>query len=98
MAAYQGRLDPRRLVLIDETWAKTNMTRTHGCAQVGKRLLAKVPHGRWTTMTFIAALCCDRIDAPLVIDGPINGEWFLTWVEQALVPTLTRPSKGSSDS
>ena len=65
------------------------MTRTHGRAPVGKRLLAKVPHGRWTTMTFIAALRWDRIDAPLVIDGPINGDWFLAWVEQALIPTLS---------
>ena len=45
--AYQGRLDPARLVFIDETWAKTNMTRTHGRAPRGERLVAKVPHGRW---------------------------------------------------
>ncbi len=85
---HQHRLDPRRLVFIDETWAKTNMTRTHGRARRGERLLAKVPHGHWTTMTFLAALRHDGIHAPLVIDGPINGAWFLAWVEQALVPTL----------
>jgi transposase len=85
---HQGKLDPRRLVFIDETWAKTNMTRTHGRAPRGQRLVAKVPHGRWTTMTFIAALRCDRIDAPFVLDGPINGEWFRAWVEQLLIPTL----------
>ena len=86
---YQNRLDPRRLVFIDETWAKTNMTRIHGRALRGERLVAKVPHGRWTTLTFIAALRWDRIDAPLVLDGPINGEWFLAWAEQALIPTLS---------
>ena len=85
---HQTRLDPARLVFIDETWAKTNMTRTHGRARRGERLLAKVPHGHWKTMTFIAALRLDGITAPLVLDQPINGEWFRAYVEQALVPTL----------
>jgi transposase len=85
---YQGSLDPARLVFIDETWAKTNMTRTHGRARRGERLVAKVPYGRWHTLTFLAALRSDRIDAPCVIDGPINGESFLAYVEQMLVPTL----------
>jgi len=86
---HQARLDPRRLVFIDETWAKTNMTRTHGRALRGRRLVDKVPHGHWKTLTFLAALRCDRIDAPFVLDGPINGEWFLAYVEQVLVPTLS---------
>jgi len=64
------------------------MTRTHGRARRGERLIAKVPHGRWRTLTFLAALRHDRIDAPCVIDGPINGESFLAYVEQVLVPTL----------
>src|SRR6266481_3287946 len=85
---YQGRLDPARLIFIDETWAKTNMTRSHGRAPRGKRLVAKIPHGRWRTVTFLAALRYDRIAAPCVIDGPINGESFLAYVEQVLVPTL----------
>ena len=85
---HQARIDPRRLVFIDETWAKTNMTRTHGRCARGQRLLASVPHGHWKTMTFVAALRCDRIDAPLVLDQPMNGEWFLAYVEQSLVPTL----------
>ena len=84
---YQGRLDPARLVFIDETWAKTNMTRTHGRAPRGQRLIAKVPHGRWRTLTFLAALRFDRLDAPCVIDGPINGELFRAYIEQVLVPT-----------
>src|ERR1051325_2284861 len=86
--AYQNRLDPARLVFIDETWAKTNMTRLRGWAPRGRKLLAKVPQGRWRTLTFLAALRCDRIDAPCVIDGPINGQSFLAYVEQILVPTL----------
>jgi transposase len=85
---YQGRLDPARLVFIDETWAKTNMTRTHGRCARGERLVAATPHGRWRTLTFLAALRCNRIDAPCVIDGPINGESFLAYVEQVLLPTL----------
>src|SRR5215217_8646285 len=54
------------------------------------RLVAKVPHGRWRTLTFLAALRCDRITAPCVIDGPINGTSFRAYVEQLLVPTLSR--------
>jgi transposase len=77
------------LVFIDETWAKTNMTRRYGRCAIGRRLVAKVPHGHWRTLTFLAALRCDRIDAPCVVDGPINGQSFLAYVEQFLVPTLT---------
>ena len=86
---HQGKLDPARLVFIDETWAKTNMTRTHGRCARGKRLVAKVPHGHWRTLTFLAALRCERIEAPCVIDGPINGRSFLAYVEQFLAPTLS---------
>jgi transposase len=85
---YQGRLDPARLIFIDETWAKTNMTRLRGWAPRGRKLLAKVPQGHWRTLTFLAALRNDRIDAPCVIDGPINGDSFRAYVEQLLVPTL----------
>src|SRR5262252_6391750 len=85
---YQNRLDPARLVFIDETWAKTNMTRLCGWAPRGRKLLAKAPQGRWRTLTFLAALRHDRIDAPCVIDGPINGESFLSYVEQILVKVL----------
>ena len=86
--SHQGKLDPARLVFIDETWAKTNMTRTHGRCARGERLVAKVPHGRWRTMTFLAALRADRIAAPCVLDGPINGTSFSAYVEQLLAPTL----------
>src|ERR1700742_5190798 len=69
---YQGRLDPASLVFIDEIWAKTNMTRTHGRAPRGERLVAKAPHGRWRTLTCLAALRNARTEAPCVIDCPIN--------------------------
>jgi transposase len=85
---YQARIDPRRLVFIDETWAKTNMTRSHGWNRRGVPLTAKVPHGHWTTMTFLAALRHDRIAAPCVFDGPINGCSFLAYIRQCLAPTL----------
>ena len=75
-------------MFIDETWAKTNMTRTHGRCAVGQRLVDKVPHGHWKTLTFIAALRCDRITAPCVFDGPINGLSFLAYVTQFLAPSL----------
>ena len=75
-------------MFIDETWAKTNMTRRHGRCSRGARLVAKVPQGHWRTLTFLAALRCDRITAPCVIDGPINGTSFRAYIEQFLVPTL----------
>ncbi len=78
-----------RLVFLDETWTTTNMARRYGRAAQGERLIAAVPHGHWKTTTFLAALRHDRITAPCVFDGAINGERFLAWVQQALVPTLT---------
>ncbi len=75
-------------MFIDETWTKTNMTRLRGWAPKGRRLVDKVPHGHWKTATFLAALRNDRIDAPCLFDGPINGERFTAYVEQFLVPTL----------
>jgi transposase len=75
-------------VFIDETWMKTNMAPLRGWSPKGERLQASVPHGHWKTMTFLAALRCDAITAPCVFDGPINGESFLRYVEQILVPSL----------
>lgn len=85
---YRNRIDPSRLVFIDETWTKTNMAPLYGWAPCGQRLRAKAPHRRWKTMTFLAALRQDRVDAPWLIDGPINGERFLLYVEKVLVPGL----------
>jgi transposase len=87
---YQGKIDPNRLVFIDETGARTNMTRTRGRCPKNKRLVAKVPHGRWKTLTFIAALRADHVTAPCVIDGAANACNFLAYVKQVLVPTLRR--------
>jgi transposase len=64
------------------------MAPLRGWAPVGQRLHAKVPYGHWRTMTFIAALRHNRIDAPFVFDQPINGESMVAWVEQVLCPTL----------
>ena len=85
---YQDRIEPERLVFIDETWTKTNMAPLRGWAPRGRRLVAKVPHRRWKTTTFVAALRLDRIDAPWLLEGPIDGESFRTYVERGLVPTL----------
>ena len=89
------QIDPARLVFIDETWTKTNMAPLRGWAPRGVRLKAKVPHGHWKTITFLAALRHDRIEAPWVLDGPINGESFPLYVEKVLLPTL-RPATSSS--
>ena len=81
-------MNPAKLVFIDETWTKTNMTRLYGRALRGKRLVSAMPHGHWKTSTFIGALRCDGLVAPSVFDGAINGELFLAYVQQVLVPAL----------
>ena len=82
-------LDPARLVFIDETWTATNMTRSHGRCAKGQRLRMGFPHGHRKTTTFIAGLRLGGMVAPMVLDGPINGGWFETYVEQILIPTLS---------
>src|ERR1700742_3635313 len=86
--SWQAGLDPRRLVFIDETWIKTNMAPRRGWGPKGQRLRSFAPHGQWRTLTFLAALRCDRLTAPCVFDGPINGRCFRAYVEQQLVPVL----------
>ena len=68
----------------------TTITRLYGRAPQGERLVQKVPHGNWKTITFIAALRHDRITAPFVLEGPMTGEMFKAYIEQFLAPTLTR--------
>ena len=87
---YQRRIACQRLVFIDETWTKTNMAPLRGWGLRGQRLKASVPQRRWKTMTFLAALRHDRIDAPWLIDGPINGERFQIYVDKVLAPALRR--------
>lgn len=84
----QTKLDPERLVFIDETGTSTNMARLRGRARRGERLVGKIPHGHWKTTTFVAGLRSDALTAPCVIDGPMNGNTFLAYVEQILAPSL----------
>jgi transposase len=86
----QRTLDPARLVFIDESSAATNMARRYGRGRRGERVLAAVPHGRRNTTTFVAGLRRDGLIAPLVLDGAMNGESFLAYVHQFLVPCLRR--------
>lgn len=79
------------MVFIDETWAKTNMFRTRGRALFGQRLIESVPHGHWSTTTILMGLRTEGVVAPMLIDGPINGEVFLDWVENYLCAEL-RPN------
>jgi putative transposase len=85
---YQNKIEPERLVFVDETWTKTNMAPLRGWGPRGRRIKAKVPYGHWNTTTFLAALRLDRIEAPWLLEGPINGETFQVYVERVLVPTL----------
>lgn len=84
----QPWLDPAKLVFIDETGAATDMARRYGRCRRGARLISKVPHGHWKTTTFVAGLRRDGVTAPFVVDCPMNGAIFLTYVERCLVPTL----------
>ena len=86
--AEQPFLDPDRLVFIDETGASTNMVRRYGRCPIGERLIDKTPWGHWKTTTFVGALRASGLTAPLVLDGPMNAETFLAYIEQILVPTL----------
>jgi transposase len=86
----QGFLDPARLVFIDETAVTTNMVRLNGWNPRGERLVGDVPMGHWETLTVIAGFRKTGIVAPMVIKGAMNGEDFLTYIEQCLVPILKR--------
>ena len=79
-----------RLAFIDETSLKTNMAKTTGWSPCGARLVDHAPFGHWNTQTFIAALRHDRLDAPWVIDGAMNGEFFDLYVKTQLAPTLQK--------
>jgi transposase len=86
--ANQPALTLEQLVFLDETGVSTNMTRLRGRAPEGERLIGKAPHGHWNITTFIAALRCDGITAPMVTDGAMNGTIFLAYVSHFLLPTL----------
>jgi transposase len=86
----QGLLDPARLVFIDETGATTKMVRLRGRCPRGTRLIGHAPHGHWKTITFVAGLRNDGMVAPFVLDGPMDGPTFVSYIEQCLAPTLNR--------
>ena len=90
LKAEQPALKAPRLVFIDETSVTTKMVRQYGRAPRGERLVAKVPHGHWKTLTLVAALRVDGVTAPYVIDGAMDGPAFLAYIEQMLVPTLRK--------
>jgi transposase len=84
------RLEPHRLVFIDETGTTTKMTRLRGRCLKGQRLFSKAPFGHWKTQTFIAGLRCHGLTAPFVVDAPMNREIFDTYVATQLAPTLAK--------
>jgi len=86
----QSTLNPEHLIFLDETGVSTNMARLRGRCAGGERLIGKVPHGHWNMTTSIAGLRCDGLVAPMVTDGAMNGEIFLAYIEQFLVPVLRR--------
>ena len=86
--AAQPHLDPGRLVFLDETAAATNMTRRRGRAPVGQRVVDPVPFGHWKVTTFVAALRRSGLTAAMAVDGAMNGDLFVAYVEQVLVPEL----------
>lgn len=81
-------LDAKRLVFIDETGTKTNMTRRHGRAPVGRRVGERVPTSRWHSTTLLAAVRADGANAPMLLEGAIDTDAFTAWIEQSLAPTL----------
>lgn len=84
----QDDLDAKHLIFIDESGLSTKMARLRGWAPKGKRCRAAIPHGHWKTVTFIGGLTLTGFVAPMLLDGPMDGDCFLAWVEQMLAPTL----------
>ena len=77
-----------RLIFLDETGARTDMTRRHAWAPVGTRALGRAPGGHWKTTTFLAGLTAQGLIAPFVLDGPMDRAAFTEYVRQVLVPEL----------
>lgn len=84
----QHSMERGRLIFLDETGVNTSMTRRYGRSARGTRCLASVPHGHWHTNTFLAGLRHDGVQAPWLLDGPLNGEAFLAYIQHVLGPTL----------
>ena len=81
-------VDPRRLVFLDETGAKTNMIRLYGRAKKGQRVVDYAPHGHWNTTTLVAAITWESAIAPMVLDGPMDRLSFEAYVKKVLIPVL----------
>ena len=84
----QADLDPERLIFIDESGLSTKMGRLRGWSPKGERCRAAFPHGHWKTITFVGGLTLNGFVAPMLLDGPMDGECFLAWIEQMLAPAL----------
>lgn len=84
----QQGFDPEKLVFLDEFAANTKMTRSCGRALIGQRVVDKVPHGHWKSTTFVMGLRSTGLIAPLAIDGAMNGDLFVAYVQQQLAPSL----------
>ena len=91
-AWFEGQLDldPAKLIFIDETGASTKMARLRGRAKRGERCRAAIPYGHWKTTTFTAGLRLGGLAAPMVLDGPMDGEVFLAYIKQFLAPELAK--------
>jgi transposase len=87
-----SRVPPQDLVFLDESGARTDLTRRYGRAPKGERVREAVPHGRWKVLTILGALSTKGIQASLTVEAATDAEVFLTFVQQVLVPTL-RPGQ-----
>ena len=86
--AKTAEIDPDRLVFLDESGAKTNLTRLYGRALGGERVVDAAPQGHWCTTTMLSSIRLDGSTAALVIEGPTDAEVFGAYIEQVLVPSL----------
>ena len=84
----QPDLEPERLIFVDESGLSTKMARLRGWAPKGERCRAAIPHGHWNTTTFVAGLTLSGLCAPMLLDGPMDGDAFVTWCERILAPAL----------
>jgi transposase len=76
------------LVFIDETGLNTKLARLYGRCPRGERCVSAIPHGHWQSSTFLAALRQKQVTAPFLIDGPVDAEVFLVYLQQVLIPCL----------
>jgi transposase len=91
-AGWRPELDLRHLIFIDESGISTKMARLRGWAKKAERCRAAIPHGHWKTVTFLGGLTANGFIAPMLLDGPMDGEAFVAWCEQLLAPALAEES------